>query len=439
MKELTKGYPAKVIVLFALPIMFGNIFQQLYNITDSKIVSYFVGPDSLGAVGATTVLTNTLIGFVIGLTQGFAIAVARFFGAGDGKGVRKSVANMVSLTFLFAVPIAILGKAFIRELLVLLNTPSDVLSDSSDYAGIILMGMLFVSLYNMCSNILRAVGDSKTPLVCLIAGVLSNVGLDLFYICVLGKGIKGAAYATVISQAISGFSSLFFLLKKYPEIIPKKDDWHIGSTLCKDMLLAGLSMGLMGCIVNIGSIILQQAINGFGTDILTAQTGARRLFDIMMVMVYTIGFSMTTYASQNMGAGRGDRVRQGVKHAIIIDTAITTVLIIFCFIFGERLMGWIASTDNPEIISNGTMYLKIGVVLFYVLGPLFILRCTLQGLGHRIMPLVSSGLELLTKIGFAGIFVPMLGYFGVAITEPVSWVIMIIPLIFSYASARKKI
>jgi Na+-driven multidrug efflux pump len=322
---------------------------------------------------------------------------------------------------------------------VLLNTPSDVLSDSSDYAGIILMGMLFVSLYNMCSNILRAVGDSKTPLVCLIAGVLSNVGLDLFYICVLGKGIKGAAYATVISQAISGFSSLFFLLKKYPEIIPKKDDWHIGSTLCKDMLLAGLSMGLMGCIVNIGSIILQQAINGFGTDILTAQTGARRLFDIMMVMVYTIGFSMTTYASQNMGAGRGDRVRQGVKHAIIIDTAITTVLIIFCFIFGERLMGWIASTDNPEIISNGTMYLKIGVVLFYVLGPLFILRCTLQGLGHRIMPLVSSGLELLTKIGFAGIFVPMLGYFGVAITEPVSWVIMIIPLIFSYASARKKI
>ena len=439
MKELTKGYPAKVIVLFALPIMFGNIFQQLYNITDSKIVSYFVGPDSLGAVGATTVLTNTLIGFVIGLTQGFAIAVARFFGAGDGKGVRKSVANMVSLTFLFAVPIAILGKAFIRELLVLLNTPSDVLSDSSDYAGIILMGMLFVSLYNMCSNILRAVGDSKTPLVCLIAGVLSNVGLDLFYICVLGKGIKGVAYATVISQAISGFSSLFFLLKKYPEIIPKKDDWHIGSTLCKDMLLAGLSMGLMGCIVNIGSIILQQAINGFGTDILTAQTGARRLFDIMMVMVYTIGFSMTTYASQNMGAGRGDRVRQGVKHAIIIDTAITTVLIIFCFIFGERLMGWIASTDNPEIISNGTMYLKIGVVLFYVLGPLFILRCTLQGLGHRIMPLVSSGLELLTKIGFAGIFVPMLGYFGVAITEPVSWVIMIIPLIFSYASARKKI
>ncbi len=439
MKELTKGYPAKVIVLFALPIMFGNIFQQLYNITDSKIVSYFVGPDSLGAVGATTVLTNTLIGFVIGLTQGFAIAVARFFGAGDGKGVRKSVANMVSLTFLFAVPIAILGKAFIRELLVLLNTPSDVLSDSSDYAGIILMGMLFVSLYNMCSNILRAVGDSKTPLACLIAGVLSNVGLDLFYICVLGKGIKGAAYATVISQAISGFSSLFFLLKKYPEIIPKKDDWHIGSTLCKDMLLAGLSMGLMGCIVNIGSIILQQAINGFGTDILTAQTGARRLFDIMMVMVYTIGFSMTTYASQNMGAGRGDRVRQGVKHAIIIDTAITTVLIIFCFIFGERLMGWIASTDNPEIISNGTMYLKIGVVLFYVLGPLFILRCTLQGLGHRIMPLVSSGLELATKIGFAGIFVPMLGYFGVAITEPVSWVIMIIPLIISYALARTKI
>ena len=439
MKELTKGYPAKVIVLFALPIMFGNIFQQLYNITDSKIVSYFVNPEALGAVGATTVLTNTLIGFVIGLTQGFAISVARFFGAGDKKGVRKSVANMTVLTFMFAVPIAILGKVFIRNLLMLLNTPADVLSDSSDYAGIILMGMLFVSLYNMCSNILRAVGDSKTPLVCLVVGVVGNVGLDLLFICVFGLGIKGAAYATVISQAVSGFSSLLFLLKKYPDIIPGKDEWQIGSGLGRDMLMAGLSMGMMGCIVNVGSIILQEAINGFGTDILTAQTGARRLFDIMMVMVYTIGFSMTTYASQNMGAGRGDRVRQGVKHAIIIDTAITTLLIIFCFIFGERLMGWIASTDNPDIISNGTMYLRIGVVLFYVLGPLFILRCTLQGLGHRIMPLVSSGLELATKIGFARIFVPMLGYFGVAITEPVSWVIMIIPLIISYALARKKI
>lgn len=432
MKDLTKGYPAKVIMMFAIPLMFGNIFQQLYNMADSMIVSTYVGTAALAAVGATSVVSNTLIGFINGLTQGFSILIANSFGAKDMKRMRRFIAGTIVLTFGMAVLITVFGFTFIVPILEFLNTPADILPDAVSYVKIILAGTIFSAIYNMCANVLRAVGDSKRPLYCLIVGVVTNVALDLLFVRVFQWGIEGAAYATIISQALTGILCGGYLVLKFREILPEGDEWQLEEGQYGNLITSGLSMGLMGCIVNIGTIVLQGSINGLGTDIIAAHTAARRIFDILMIMVYTEGVAMTTFASQNMGAGLVDRVRQGVRHANLIVTGITTILIVACYLFAEPVLKWITHTENGAIIDAGVMYLRIGVLFFYVLGPLFVLRCSLQGMGRKVVPVIASVLEMVVKVLSASLLVPAFGYVGVAFTEPVSWIIMTIWLAASY-------
>ncbi|MGN0495756.1 MAG: MATE family efflux transporter [Lachnospiraceae bacterium] len=439
MKDLTKGYPAKVIFLFALPLILGNIFQQFYNMADSKIVSMFVGTSALAAVGSTCVISNTLIGFVNGLTQGFSILIANSFGAKDDKRMRKFVAGTIVLTGLTALFLTVFGETFIVVILKALNTPKDIMGSAVSYVRIIIFGNIFVALYNMCANMLRAVGDSKRPLYCLIIGICSNIVLDLLFVGPMGMGIKGAAYATVISQAITGMFCLGILFTKFKEILPHKEDWHLEEDQYPSLITTGLSMGLMSCIVNIGTIVLQSAINGLGTKIVAAHTASRRAIDIFMVALYTIGLAMTTFVSQNMGARRPDRIRQGVRHANIMVTVLTTVLIFVCFVFGENIICWLTSTNDREIINASVMYIHVSVVFFYVLGPLFVLRCSLQGMGRKVIPVCSSILEMVIKVLSAILLVPALGYFGVALTEPISWFAMTVLLSVSYfAKAPEK-
>ena len=432
MKDLTKGYPAKVILMFAIPLMFGYIFQQFYNMADSKIVSTYVGTDALAAVGATAVIFNTMIFFVNGLTQGFSILIANSFGAKDMQGLRRYVAGTVVYTVCATVLMTVAGLVFIEPLLKLLQTPPEIMEAAIAYVRIIIAGMATSSLYNMCANILRAVGDSKNPLYCLLVAVVVNIVLDILLVYYFAMGIEGAAYATVIAQALSGLLCLTIILWKFKEILPQKDDWKFEAGRYRNLFTTGISMALMGCIVNVGTIVLQGAINGLGTDIVAAHTASRRVFDVMTVMLYTVGIAMTTYASQNMGAAEPKRVRQGVRHANLLVTVFTTVLIVFCYVCCEPLLIWVTATDNSAIVEPSVMYLKVSVWLFYVLGPLFVMRCTLQGMGRKIIPLVSSFMEMVVKVLSAGLLVPALGYFGVALTEPISWIVMIIPLIAAY-------
>ena len=432
MKDLTKGYPAKVIMMFAIPLMFGYIFQQFYNVADSKIVSTYVSTDALAAVGATAVVFNTIIGFVNGLTQGFTILVANSFGAKDMSRMRRFVAGTIVLTFSVAIVMTILGLVFIVPILEVLNTPAEIMADAVAYVRIILAGIVFTALYNMCANILRAVGDSKNPLYCLVVAVVANIGLDLLFVCGFSWGIEGAAYATIIAQALSGVLCGAIILIKFRDVLPKKEDWKLEPGQYPNLITTGLSMGMMGCIVNIGTIVLQGSINSLGTDIVAAHTASRRVFDVMTVTLYTVGIAMTTYASQNMGAGKPERVRQGVRHSNLIVTGITTALIVVCYLFGRPLLAWLVGSDNAEILDASVMYLKVSVWFFYVLGPLFVLRCTLQGMGRKIIPICSSIMELVVKILSAAFLVPALAYVGVAFTEPISWIVMIIPLIVAY-------
>ncbi len=432
MKDLTKGYPAKAIMLFAIPLMLGNIFQQLYNMADSKVVSTFIGTDALAAVGATAVIVNTLIVFLNGLTQGFSIMVSSRFGAKDIKGIRQYVAGTVILTVIITLIITAAGLLCIEQILEFLNTPKDILPDALAYIRIIIAGLIFTALYNMFANLLRAVGDSKTPLYCLMFALLVNIGLDLLFVSTFSWGMEGAAIATVIAQAVSAALCGLIVLVRFRDILPARKDWKPFAGQYSGMLSAGFSMALMGCIVNMGTVVLQGSINNLGTDIVVAHTAIRRVFSIMMAFIGAVGTSMTTYASQNMGAGMPLRVRQGMRHAIIISTFLSTALLAAWYAFGERIVIWLTSTDSRPIIDAAVMYMNTDIWFFYVLGPLFVLRCTLQGMGRKTIPIFSSILELLIKVLFALILVPSFGYVGVAFTEPVSWIIMIIPLIISY-------
>lgn len=436
MKDLTKGYPAKVILMFAIPIVCGNIFQQMYNMADSKIVSTYVGTNAFAAVGATSVVSNTIIGFINGLTQGFAIPVANCFGAKDYRKMRRYVAGTVVLTSVIAVVLTVLALLFIEDILGALKTPDNIMEDAVAYVRIILAGIVFTALYNMCANVLRAVGDSKTPLYCLIAAVIVNIGLDLLFVNGFGWQIEGAAYATIIAQAICGLLCAVYIFIRFKEILPERDEWVPDKGQYSNLISTGLSMGLMSCVVNIGTIVLQGAINSLGTAIVAAHTAARRVFDILTVTIYSIGITMTTYISQNMGAGKADRIRQGVRQALLIATIITTVLIVVCFVFGEPVFKWITSSDDQSIIGPAVMYSRISIVFFYVLGPLLILRCSLQGMGRKIIPVCSSFLEMVIKVMSANFLVPVLAYKGVALTEPISWVVMTILLSAAYLTGK---
>lgn len=436
MKDLTVGKPAGVIIRFAIPIMCGFIFQQLYNIADSKIVSKFVGTGAFAAVGATAVVSNTIIGFINGMTQGFAIPVANSFGASDQSKMRKYVAGTIILTLSSAVLLTVFALFFIEDILRILDTPSDIMDNAVAYVNIIILGIIFTAIYNMSANILRAVGDSKTPLICLITAVVINIGLDFLFVGGLNMKIEGAAYATIISQAVCAAMCLVYIFTKFRELLPGRKDFVPEDGQYTNLISTGLSMGLMSCVVNIGSVVLQGAINALGTNIVAAHTAARRVFDILTVTIYSVGVAMTTFVSQNMGAKKPRRVSQGVVQAIIINTIMNTLLLFVCFAFAKPVFIWLASTDNPEIIDNAVMYSRISILFFYVLGPLFVLRCSLQGMGRKIVPVFTSFLEMVIKVVSASFLVPKFEYRGVAFTEPISWVVMTLVLAAAYFSSR---
>lgn len=432
MKDMTKGYPAKVIIMFALPLMVGFIFQQFYNIADSKIVSLYVGTGAFAAVGATGVISNVLIGFLNGLTQGFAIPIANSFGAKDEGRMRKNVAGTIVLALSTSIVLTIAGLIWIQDILVLLHTPDDIMETALNYVRIILIGITFTALYNMCANILRAVGDSRTPVYSLLIAVVMNIALDLLFVRVFDWGIEGAAVATVIAQAVAALLCGFILIVRFREILPKRESWKAEGAIYSELITTGLSMGLMSCIVHIGTVVLQGAINSLGTLYVTAHTAARKVFDVLTMTLYTISLAITTYVSQNTGAGRPDRVRQGVRHALLIVSGITTVLIIVCLTGGRAVLQWITTSKDAVTIDAAVMYLQISIVFFYVLGPLMVLRCSLQGMGRKVIPVCSSILEMTVKVLSAKFFVPAFGYVGVAYTEPISWVVMLVLLAGAY-------
>lgn len=429
MRDLTKGNPIKLIFIFSLPILIGNIFQLFYNLADTYIVGATLGPVALTAVGATSPINSLVIGFLMGLTNGFAVITARFFGAKDMQALKKSAVTAFILTIITAVGITVLSLAFLKPILRLLNTPSDITLQAMEYIGIILAAMTITALYNLLSAVLRSMGDTVTPLIFLIISTALNVFLDYSFIVFFKWGIKGAALATVLAQLFSVILCFIYIYKKYPIFRIKISDIEINKKDVKLLYSSGLSMGFMMSFVFFGTLSLQGAINTLGSDIIIAHMAARKLTEVFMLPFTVLGTAMATYCSQNLGAGEIERIKKGIISVILITWVWCLGVIVVSYTIVPTLIRLITSSDNSHIIETGSLYLRVDTLLYFVPAMISILRNSMQGIGDTKTPIFSSFIELVGKVLIAVFMTPIFAYNAIIASEPIVWVLMVIPLI----------
>jgi len=437
MKELTSGNPAKVIFAFSVPIIIGNLFQQLYSMIDTIIVGRTIGVDAIAALGSTSYISTLIIGFMSGLTNGFSIITARHYGAGDSVKMRRSVAGTIIIGLVVSAILTVSSIFFIKPFMRLLNTPADIFDEAYSYISVTLFFMVTAMLYNMSAGVLRAVGDSITPLVFLIISSGMNVGLDILFITKFGMGVAGAAYATIISQTLSFILCCIYIVIRFPYLIPKAEEFKITWAEVWELFSMGLSLALMFSLVEVGSLILQRAINNFGTQTIAAHTAARKISSILMLPYTAFGSACATYCSQNIGAGRPDRAGKGVKSSIVMAWVWSAAAVIIGYVFSPYIVSWIAGTDEQYIVDLASKYMRVNTPFYFVLAVLIVLRSSLQGLGRKAVPVASSIIEMVGKAVIAFTAAPALGYFGVMISEPIVWIFMTILLIIGYASDKQ--
>ncbi|MGL5675524.1 MAG: MATE family efflux transporter [Cellulosilyticaceae bacterium] len=430
--DMTKGNILKGLIAFAIPILISNIFQQLYNTADTLIVGNVLGEMALAAVGASGALFDLLVGFAIGISNGLSIVISRAYGAQNEEMVKRSVAASCIIGIVVTVVITLFSRVALYPLLEVLNTPLDIIDEAYAFISTITLFVGVMFAYNLFAGILRAIGNSVMPLVFLVMASVSNIFLDLVFIIKFDMGIRGAAIATVIAQGLSAVLCLIYILKKCPMIIPQKHHFKVDKALYKELIGQGLSMGLMLSIVSMGTVILQSAINGFGSLVVAGHITARKVNSLCFMPVSTIGMAISTFVSQNKGAGQYTRIRQGIKIASWLSIAWGIIVTVILAMTAPMLIQLISGSTDSTIIGNGTRYLMWNSPFYTVLGILFVLRTSLQGLGQKVIPLISSIIEIMGKILFVIIVIPKLGYFGVIICEPVIWCLMTCQLAFSF-------
>lgn len=422
-KDLTNGNPLKVILFFTLPLVLGNLFQQFYALADTIIVGRYCGVSALASVGSTSSINYLILGFVIGVCNGFAIPIAQLFGAQDFHDLRRHVANAAWLCLAASVVLTVLTVSLTRPLLMLMQTPEDILDGAVIYIGWIFAGIPFIFLYNMVAGIMRALGDSKTPLYFLIMTSAMNIGLDLLFVIPLNMGILGAALATDISQAISGVLSFIFLCRKFEVLRMQKGEGRFCKSACMRLIGIGVPMGLQCSITAIGSVIMQWAVNVLGSTAVAAVTAASKTMNLLTVPLESIGTAMATYAGQNLGAARMDRVRQGVHSALLIATVYAIASLILLHFGDVAVMGlFLDTTTEVEIVAMGRQYLFWNSVFFIPLGALIVWRYSIQGLGYSSLAMLAGVAEMVARTAVAIVLVPLLGYFGAELANPAAWI-----------------
>ena len=437
-KTWTEGTPWKQILLFSIPIFWGNVFQLLYSLVDTKIVGSTLGTEALAAVGSVSTLHTLMTGFLNGLTLGFSLITAMCFGAKNRKRLKKTFAAAISLGVLTTLALVLMLMIFLHPVLNLLHVPQAQFEMAYAYISVLIVGLFATLFYNLCANTLRAIGDALTPLIFLIVATVSNIGLDYLFILGFQMGVQGAAYATVLAQLLSVVLCLIRIFRKFPILHIQKEDFRFDRELMAEMYKSGLSMGLMSCLVGIGTILLQSAINTLGTTVIVAHTAARKVFELVSLPNSVLGSAMATYCGQNYGARRFDRIRQGIRASLIIAAVWAVVVFLICHTIEGKLIQFVASTTNPDVIYWGSTYLKVDMSFIVICGVIVILRNSMQGFGDRVIPVFSSCIELAGKIIFAFVFAPMFAYWGIIWAEPMVWIAMVIPLIVKVVHVLKK-
>lgn len=430
--DLTKDKILKSLILFAIPIFISNIFQQLYNTADTMIIGNVLGDTSLAAIGACTAVYDLLVGFALGVGNGLSIVVARSYGSKDEVLLKRSVAVAIIIGIFLTLSIMVVSQLGLYPLLQLLDTPVNIINESYSYISTITLFVSVMFAYNLCAGLLRAIGNSFMPLVFLIISSVANIILALLFVIYFKMGVKGAAVATVIAQSISAILCIIYIYKKTSILIPKKEHFKFDKELYLELLGQGFSMGMMMAIVSSGTVILQKAVNGFGYLTIAGHTTARKINAFCVMPCATVSASLSTFVSQNKGADNRERIIEGVKTGfkiVIVWGILATVLMM---LFARPLIAMLSGSSDQTILNNGSRYLKINSPFYGILGILLILRNSLQGLGKKIIPLVSSVIEFTVKVLFAWLCIPYLGYFGVIICEPVIWCLMCTQLMYSF-------
>ena len=438
-KDMTKGNPTKLILLFSIPLLIGNIFQQFYSMVDTIIVGRFVGVEALASVGTTSSMSFLVNGFVVGLTSGFAVLVSQKFGAKDEKGLKKAVSSALILSLIATIIITFISVITAKPMLHLMNTPDNIINDANTYITIIYAGTIATVIYNIIAGILRAMGDSKTPLYFLIVASILNIVLDLVFIINFNMGVAGAAYATIISQGVSGLLCIVYAYKKYTVLKLTKEDFKVKKRYYEKHIKIGIPMALQFSITAIGIMIVQGALNVFGSAAIAAYTAASKVLQIVMQPAITFGVTMATYCGQNLGAKNYKRIKEGVNKCTKISI-ITSIIAGSVLVFGGKFfVGLFIENPDATILAYAEECFIYSAIFFIPLGLIFIYRNALQGMGESFVPMMAGAYELIARSIVAFTLPSFIGYTGICLADPVAWLSASIPLGIYYFKKINKI
>lgn len=442
-KNMSEGSPMKLILGFAIPLLFGMLFQQFYNLVDTLIVGRYLGVDALAAVGSTGSINFMILGFCNGVCNGFSLPVAQRFGAKDYDGLRKYTGNSAVLATIIAAIITTFTTLFCRDILELMQTPSNIIDLAYDYIVVIFMGIPAIMLYNILSGYIRALGDSLTPVIYLVIAAILNIGLDLLFILSFDMGVFGAALATVLSQGISGLLCLVHIIYKFDILHIKKSDLKLDSSYVRSLLQMGLPMGFQYSITAIGSVILQTSVNSLGSAAVASMTASSKISFFIVCPFDALGSTMATYGGQNVGAGKLERLGKGLSSSVILGAVYSVLSFGILFFFGKDLVQMFIETDDiavRELVVNwGYQSLIISAVSYFPLALVNIFRFLIQGMGFSGFAVFAGVFEMIARAAVGIIFVPLFGFTAACFAGPAAWVLADLFLVPAYFSCHKKL
>ena len=436
---MTSGSTMKLILGFAVPLLMGMLFQQVYSLVDTIIVGRFLGVSALAAVGATGSINFLIVGFCQGICNGFALPVAQRFGAKDYDGLRKYVGNSAVLAIIFGGAITLITVIACRPILELMQTPSDIIDLSYNYIVVIFAGIPAIMLYNILSAYLRSLGDSVTPVIFPVISAGLNIGLDLLFIVTFKWGVFGAAFATVLSQAVSGILCLILIIKKFDILHLKRDDWKLDWDYTRYLLIMGLPMGLQYSITAIGSVILQSSVNTLGSTAVASMTAGSRISMFVVCPFDALGSTMATFGGQNVGAGRLDRLGRGLRSAVTLGAIYSALILVVLIFFGRDLILLFVNASEVTVIAQAKQFLVTNAAFYLMLALVNIVRFLIQGMGFSGFAVFAGVFEMVARALVGLVFVPIFGFIAACFASPLAWIFADCFLIPAFFHCRKKL
>ena len=438
-KDLTVGEPARLILYFTLPLLAGNVFQQLFGFVDTLIVGRFLGVEALAAVGCTGPLMFLMLGFISGLTSGFSICTGQKFGAKDFDGVRKSAAICIALSFASSIVLTIIGVSFCRDLLIAMDTPPEILSGAYDFISIVYGGAVMFIFLQMLTNLIRALGDIKMPTVIQATTLVINILLEPVAIIGLGLGIPGSAAATIVALAIGNILCVIYIKRRVTYLHVRREDFSFDKEFFLEHLRIGLPMGFQSSIIAIGAVALQIALNGLGPVAVASFAAAHRVDGIAVMPMMSFGVAMAAYTAQNFGAKKFDRIVDGVKKCVLMSCSFSVLVAIFNIYLGDKIIELFVGENEMQVVEYGRLFLIVTGLSYWALALLFVFRFTLQGLGQSFVPTLAGIIELVMRIAAAIFLVKWLGFLGACLAAPMAWIGGLLPLLIAFIITARKL